>query len=430
VAFVLVLTALVIPGAAWAQGGTLDQSNETSSSSSIGFPPLAAQTFTAGRSGLLDQVELRGFKDTGGEAVVQITAVDTSGLPTGQALGSGTFNADQLPESVVWISVHIEPAVPVTAGVQYAIVIPPDTGRSFRWTVGDNNYSGGTMVQETSVFFGMDFHFRTYVGPNTAPVAADDDYSTNEDTELTGSVLSNDSDVDGTPLTAVKVSDPAHGTLTLNSNGSFTYTPAADYNGIDSFTYKANDGIDNSDVATVTITVNAVNDTPTIAVAVDGQCRSDSSGLIKLTLSDLDNSNLTLSRTSSKTTLVPVNNVVLAGSGPNRTATITTVSGKTGTAVITFTVSDGPLSSSVTVTVQAGGNGTNTITGTDGADLLLGQNGDDRLNGKAGNDVLCGGLGNDTLSGGADADSLDGGKGNDTTPDFNAAEGDKRTNVP
>ena len=125
VAFMLVLTALVIPGAAWAQGGTLDQSNETSSSSSIGFPPLAAQTFTAGRSGLLDQVELRGFKDTGGEAVVQITAVDTSGLPTGQALGSGSFNADQLPESVVWISVHIEPAVPVTAGVQYAIVIPP-----------------------------------------------------------------------------------------------------------------------------------------------------------------------------------------------------------------------------------------------------------------------------------------------------------------
>ena len=430
VAFVLVLTALVIPGAAWAQGGTLDQSNETPSNSSIGFPPLAAQTFTAGRSGLLDQVELRGFKDTGGEAVVQITAVDTSGLPTGQALGSGSFNADQLPESVVWISVPIEPAVPVTAGVQYAIVIPPDTGGSFRWTVGDNNYSGGTMVQGTSVFFGLDFHFRTYVGPNTAPVAADDDYSTNEDTELTGSVLSNDSDVDGTPLTAVKVSDPAHGTLTLNSDGTFTYTPAADYNGIDSFTYKANDGIDNSNVATVTITVNAVNDAPTIAVAAGGQCRSDSSGLIKLTLSDADSSNLTLSRSSSNTTLVPVNNVVLGGSGANRTGTITSVSGKTGSATITITVSDGQASSTTTVTVQAGGNGKDTLIGTDGADILFGQNGDDTLNGKDGIDLLCGGSGNDTFIGGAGADSFDGGKGTDRATDYNASEGDSKVNIP
>ena len=81
---------------------------------------------------------------------------------------------------------------------------------------------------------------------NTPPVADDDSYSTNEDTALTMSapgVLSNDTDVDGMTLTAVKVSDPAHGSVALNDNGSFTYTPAANYNGPDSFTYKANDGI-------------------------------------------------------------------------------------------------------------------------------------------------------------------------------------------
>jgi VCBS repeat-containing protein len=55
------------------------------------------------------------------------------------------------------------------------------------------------------------------------------------------------------------VSGPAHGTLTLNANGSFTYTPAANYNGPDSFTYKANDGQADSNVATVSIT-SAVND--------------------------------------------------------------------------------------------------------------------------------------------------------------------------
>ena len=90
-------------------------------------------------------------------------------------------------------------------------------------------------------------------------------YSTNEDTPLTVAapgVLGNDTDVDGPTLTAVLVTGPAHGTLTLNADGSFTYTPAANYNGPDSFTYKANDGIADRNVATVTITVTAVNDAP------------------------------------------------------------------------------------------------------------------------------------------------------------------------
>ena len=58
------------------------------------------------------------------------------------------------------------------------------------------------------------------------------------------------------------VSGPAHGSLTLNADGSFTYTPAANYNGPDSFTYKANDGQADSNVATVSINVGAVNDAP------------------------------------------------------------------------------------------------------------------------------------------------------------------------
>ena len=53
--------------------------------------------------------------------------------------------------------------------------------------------------------------------------------------------------------------------MTLNANGSFTYTPAANYNGPDSFTYKANDGAADSNVATVSLTVNAVNDAPVAA---------------------------------------------------------------------------------------------------------------------------------------------------------------------
>ena len=86
----------------------------------------------------------------------------------------------------------------------------------------------------------------TIVGINEPPVAADDAYSVAEDASLNQpapGVLANDADPD-TPstLTAALVTAPAHGTLTFASTGSFTYTPAANFNGVDSFTYRASDG--------------------------------------------------------------------------------------------------------------------------------------------------------------------------------------------
>ena len=103
---------------------------------------------------------------------------------------------------------------------------------------------------------------------NDAPVAANDNYATNEDTALTVAapgVLANDTDIDSPTLTAVVVAAPAHGTLALAPNGGFTYTPAANYSGADSFTYKANDGTLNSNLATVAISVVAVNQAPVAA---------------------------------------------------------------------------------------------------------------------------------------------------------------------
>ena len=104
---------------------------------------------------------------------------------------------------------------------------------------------------------------------NDAPVANDDpSYTTNEDVPLVittraNGVLGNDEDVETqSTLTAVLVSGPSNGQLTLNPDGTFTYTPNPNFNGVDSFTYKADDGEDESNVATVTITVNAVNDAP------------------------------------------------------------------------------------------------------------------------------------------------------------------------
>ena len=97
---------------------------------------------------------------------------------------------------------------------------------------------------------------------NDAPLALDDVYSTNKATKLTiggTGVLANDGDPDGDLLSALLVTGPAHGKLTLNSDGSFSYTPNKNYAGTDSFTYKAVDALGAYDLATVTINVMGTN---------------------------------------------------------------------------------------------------------------------------------------------------------------------------
>ena len=94
---------------------------------------------------------------------------------------------------------------------------------------------------------------------NNAPVAVADAYTTAKSTTLNVAapgVLANDTDADGDTLTAVKVTNPAHGTLTLNADGSFTYAPTASYVGNDSFTYNANDGALDSNVVTVSLSIS------------------------------------------------------------------------------------------------------------------------------------------------------------------------------
>jgi VCBS repeat-containing protein len=101
--------------------------------------------------------------------------------------------------------------------------------------------------------------------PVSDPSAAADAYTTAEDTVLNVAapgVLANDTDVDGDPLTSILVSGPSHGSLTFNADGSFSYTPNANYNGSDSFTYKANDGSLDSAPILVSLTITAVNDPP------------------------------------------------------------------------------------------------------------------------------------------------------------------------
>src|SRR5439155_225403 len=104
------------------------------------------------------------------------------------------------------------------------------------------------------------------IGPvNTAPVAVNDSYTTAEDITLNvaaAGVLANDSDVDGDSLSGSEESRVGKGRLTLKSEDSYSYAPAANFYCTDSFTYKANDGQADSGIATVNIAITAVNDAP------------------------------------------------------------------------------------------------------------------------------------------------------------------------
>jgi FtsP/CotA-like multicopper oxidase with cupredoxin domain len=180
-----------------------------------------------------------------------------------------------------------------------------------------------------------------------APLAAGDAYTTNEDTPLTiaaPGVLGNDD----TETTAVLVSAPIHGALSLNAGGGFTYTPQTNYNGADSFTYQArNGGGIGSAPATVSLTINPVNDVPVAAndaytVAVGNTLNVGAPGVLGND-SDVDGNPLTAVNASNLTGLTFSTN----GSFTYNATTA-------GTKTFTYRASDGTATSAqatVTITV-------------------------------------------------------------------------------
>ena len=105
---------------------------------------------------------------------------------------------------------------------------------------------------------------------NAAPVAEDDEESANagrKETEDAPGVLENDHDADGDALQAKLVAGPDHGTLALRADGGFDYTAEPGFDGDDTWTYVATDGIANSAPATVTMNVSASGSTPQPSIA-------------------------------------------------------------------------------------------------------------------------------------------------------------------
>ena len=144
-----------------------------------------------------------------------------------------------------------------TAAVLYIPMLDQNGSDGFTFIVSDGNLDSN--VAGISITVNL---------VNDGPVATDDFYAIGKDTALSVSapgLLGNDNDADiaQSTLTALLVSGPSNASsFTLNADGSFSYSPAADFTGTDSFTYKANDSVDDSNAATVTISVVEVNNRP------------------------------------------------------------------------------------------------------------------------------------------------------------------------
>lgn len=207
---------------------------------------------------------------------------------------------------------------------------------------------------------------------NDAPVANDDAFMTDEDIPLNtapASVLDNDTDVELTPLTAVLISGPANAqSFTLNTDGTFSYSPQLNFNGLDSFTYRASDGDLNSNTATVSITVNAVQDPP-LAVDDTAATDEDSPTTINVTLNDLefDGEAITVVATGGS----PTGTVMINGNSidydPNGQFE-SLPAGGTDTDTFTYTIQDTPGDmSAATVTVTINGVNDDPVTTLPGA---------------------------------------------------------------
>ena len=230
---------------------------------------------------------------------------------------------------------------------------------SFTFKVRDNGgtANGGIDTDPTDNTFAFNL-----TPINDAPVAFNDSYATNEDMTLTVSspgVLINDSDID-TPQSQLQVSLnslPSKGTVTFGANGAFSYVPLPNQNGSDSFTYRLFDGTDYSNVATVAITIQAVNDAP---VANDDNYVTQAGATLTVASVDGLLSNDTDTEGQSLS-FVQVSGLSPSNAGtfnyqPSGSFVFTPATSFSGLVTLTYTITDGALTSApatVTITVNS-----------------------------------------------------------------------------
>ncbi|MEH2158523.1 beta strand repeat-containing protein [Nostoc sp.] len=262
----------------------------------------------------------------------------------------------------------------------------------------------------------------TINGVNDAPTGSPTATLSNtpEDTAITitaANLLAGFTDVDTSNTLSVTNLTATNGALVNNNNGTYTFTPTANFNGGVNLTYNVTDGTATLTGQTRTFTVTPVNDAP---VAVDDSASANKNTPVTLLSADLLANDTDID--GGILSITAVNNgvngtVSLNGSG---NVVFTPTTNFSGNGSFNYTVSDGNGGSDiglVTVAVGTNLNGTNNndlLNGTPGNDIINGGNSQDTLYGNGGNDSLIGDNGDDLLYGGDGKDTLNGGNSQDT----------------
>ena len=191
---------------------------------------------------------------------------------------------------------------------------------------------------------------------NDAPVSTNDAYSMFANRVLSiaaRGVLANDFDAEGSALTAAQVTGPSNGVLILNTNGAFSYTPAPNFTGIDSFTYRASDGVLSGTAAVVTITVNPAPNSPPVAVDDFATIQMNIASVINVLANDTDVDN-NINPASVTITTQPSRSGTVSVNAVTGSVTFTPARNFRGTDLFRYRVGDraGALSNIATVRIN------------------------------------------------------------------------------
>ena len=186
-----------------------------------------------------------------------------------------------------------------------------------------------------------------FVDGNGDPISGNVTETTPEDTPVNGTLTANDPD--GDPLTYTKGSDPTNGSVTVNTDGTWTYTPKPDYNGPDSFTVTVDDGQGGTSTITVDVDVTPVNDAP-VAVADSITVVEDTpfTSTVSLVSNDTDVDQDELTAVAGTFTTTAGGTIVIAADG---SYTYTPLLNFHGTDTVDYTVTDGTLTDTGTLTI-------------------------------------------------------------------------------
>ena len=246
----------------------------------------------------------------------RIPVADTSEITTNEdVLFDGTITASDADGDLLTytlITAPVNGTLVLNANGTYTYTPNPNFSGTDSFTVTVSDGKGGTVTLTIPV---------TVTSVNDAPVASTQNITTNEDSSVSGTIIA--SDADGDVLTYTLISLPGNGTVALNANGTYTYTPKSGFSGSDHFTVRVADGKGGTVTVTINVTVTSVND----LTAIDDAALTNAGTPVAIDVLTND--------VKANTNINPAS-VVIIQSPVNGTLSVNTVTG-----VVTYTPNAG-----------------------------------------------------------------------------------------